>query len=194
MPRLTAEIELDSPFGRALTEQALKSCLIVEVGTGSGLGSTQCLLAGMGGFHQSLLTFEGDEVQHGVARNNIHSERTHVNVIHGILHQTIRPYFHPINSAQDREAWSFEHSLMLLSPVKEVFHNFDLCLLDGGEFSSDGDFLALWDRCKVIALDDCNPLKSVKNCYAFNCLMRAGWERLYVVLEDRNGWAIFKRP
>lgn len=196
MPRLLGEIELDSPFGRALTEQARSANLIVEVGTGSGLGSTQCLIAGMERVEQNLLTFEGDQYQHGVAMGNIypHKKSGAVVIGCGVLHRTIRPYFHPVNSIQDREAWEFENRVIQRSAMKDVCCDIDLLLLDGGEFTSDSDFLTLWAQSKTIALDDCNPLKSVKNCYAFECLMRAGWQQLHVNLEDRNGWAIFKRP
>lgn len=70
----------------------------------------------------------------------------------------------------------------------------DLLLLDGGEFTSDADFLALGYRAKVIALDDTHPDKSVKNTYANTKLLQAGWNFLRGNAQDRNGWAIWGRP
>jgi hypothetical protein len=90
--------------------------------------------------------------------------------------------------------WHYESVIAETAPLIDLPKVIDFLLLDGGEFTTDGDFLTLWDRCRVIALDDCNPAKSVKTIYAKTCLERAGWTKLAGSDEDRNGWVIFERP
>jgi hypothetical protein len=193
MPRLTGEITLDSPFGKALTACARLAKTMVEVGTGSGLGSTQCLLAGVRDEGQKVYTYEGDEAQYVVAVNNLKQFHS-VTPFLGIFHRTIRPYYHPVNSIQHREMWDYENNLRKTFSLREWPEmEIDLLLLDGGEFTSLGDFLMLWDRSKVIALDDIDPYQSVKNCSANAMLSAAGW-KMIAFGNDRHGWAIFEKP
>lgn len=191
MPRTIGEIEINSPLGQALIEHSKIANTIVEVGTGSGLGSTQCLLKNKA----PVWSIEACPFQAEVAYENLKGVIDGIHLLTGAIHNTIRPYFHPQDRVQDREAWEFEDNLRTEPLVHKSFlpTHIGFLFLDGGEFTSDGDFLALWQRCSKIALDDCNPLKAIKNVYAYNCLKQAGWYE-YSSLEDRNGWAIFTRP
>lgn len=188
-------------MGKVLTELASTSKIIVEIGTGSGLGSTQCLINGMqrGESRSLLITIEGVKEQFDLARRNITDP--YVLVHYGILHRWIVPYHHPIDMIQHRECYAAELALVnnpdvpvIQVPSDQVIN---LLLLDGGEFTSVGDFLRLWQRCKVIVLDDCNRAKASKNWWAYEVLYDAVHARDWVMEhskpEDRNGWAVFRR-
>lgn len=68
----------------------------------------------------------------------------------------------------------------------------DLAVLDGGEFCGWYDWLALekMGGAKIVALDD---TRVMKNARVLEHLRAAGWQTL-AEGEDRNGWAILKRP
>lgn len=187
----------DSQFGRILTELASRSKRIVEIGGGTGLGSTLCLANGATSSDQEMVTVEADPNNYTVLRNNV---SPNVLTLRGVISRAIKPYWHPQNLVQHRETWAAEAELAK-SATYVGDHYFigttdpiDLLLLDGGEFCSDSDFLHLWQYAKIIALDDTNANKAVKNSYAVQCLIRNDWKILHFNNEDRNGWAVFERP
>jgi hypothetical protein len=196
MPITTGQIELDSPLGRVLTFLAGAAKTIVEIGTGSGLGSTQCLLAGASN-DAEIYCIEGSQDQYRIAYQNLHDRR--INLIRAILHRTIRPYFHPINSLQHKEMWEHECAIIndpatpVLTPDR-LPALISLLVLDGGEYTSDGDFLRLWPRASFVVIDDCSYERATKNCFAYDCMKQAGWGCLHEEMLDRNGWAVFERP
>jgi hypothetical protein len=134
---------------------------------------------------------EGDREQAKIAHNNLPANAS---LGIGLVSRAIKPFYHPDHNPEFRKMWNHEFELVTRSPFQTIHSKIDLLLLDGGEFTTDGDFLTLWDRCRVIALDDCNPAKSVKTIYAKTCLERAGWKLLAGDNNDRNGWSIFARP
>jgi hypothetical protein len=192
------QITLDTPMGRFLKEQAIHAETIVEIGTGSGLGSTRCLAEGMK-CYASLHTYEADPGQIDVAQKNIipwNSKGQYRIVFHNtIFHRSILPYYHPLPSPQVRELWDREYLISQKGHLDIPLHKIDLLLLDGGEFTSLGDFLLLWHRARVIVIDDCNEKKAVKNRDAFRTMNESKdqFEPLRIELEERNGWAAFKR-
>jgi hypothetical protein len=200
--RTTPEITEDSSLGQFLIGQASKAAVVVEIGTGCGIGSTKCLYEGArkNKAHQTLITIEACYDQWVLARENM-EKYCGYRPLFGCLHRTIRPFWHPANREVDLEMWQFEHDihytpkpppLILESTPKNV----DLLFLDGGEFTSDGDFLALWERARVIVLDDCNQRVATKNVYGTLQLARArGWKLISPIgsIDDRNGWTAFER-
>jgi hypothetical protein len=196
----TGQITIDSPLGKFLNEQAKSAHTILEVGTGSGLGSTQCLAEGM---EKSavLYTVEGNKEQFLVAESNINPlvEKGHRIVLYyGILHRMILPYSHPHDSPVIREMYNAEKRMVrvapLVTPVIPVINTIDLLFLDGGEWTSIGDFLLLWIKATVIVIDDCNPEKAVKNVAALHFMhQNPAFRPIRMELGDRNGWAAFVR-
>lgn len=191
------QITLDSPFGRALVACAAECETILEIGTGSGLGSTQCLLSNPNAI---IRTVEANPTNAGDASNSLlfDSHRpSPIYVFGGVIHRTVKPFWHPDQRIQTqmREAWAEESEFAdqcLLVDMGKWSH--DMILFDGGEFTSDGDFLTLWRRAgKFIALDDTHPARSVKNTYARMMLERSMEWRKHATGDDRNGWAIFRK-
>jgi hypothetical protein len=194
----TGQITPDSPFGQALTKYARQSNTILEIGFGSGLGTTQCLMAGMTRKEQVLHTYEADVKQWHHGFENILKAQGPLTVkCHlGVLHQMVRPYWHPVGSGAHRQEWQECFNTTKNAPVDTfaIGKPWDLVVLDGGEYSSDGDWLLLWPTTRVMALDDLNPALATKNCYAAEHLKKAGWKLEEDGINDRNGWQIWRRP
>jgi hypothetical protein len=74
---------------------------------------------------------------------------------------------------------------------KRNINMFDVILLDGGEYHTYFEYLNIKDKTKIICLDDVNTMKCNK---IYNELVNdPGWELYKGNLNDRNGWAIFKK-
>lgn len=198
------QITLESPFGRVLTELAREAKLIVEVGCWNGMGSTQCLLAGMDASNVTmpfLLTVEADQGLYKQAKQNLSGlglpgSLTNKNgrLVHGVFHREILPYSHPINSIQHRETYEHEAAMIATAPLIHCTVSIDLLVLDGGEFTSEGDFKMLNDQARVIALDDTNPAVTVKNVRnRLYLLNNPDWDVLHDNPEDRHGWFVARR-
>jgi predicted O-methyltransferase YrrM len=207
MPIQVGQVTADSPLGESISTIIRDSNgeirTIFEVGTGSGLGTTKVIADAMGRSAE-LTTLEGDADQYKVALNNIIklAHRTLINPYLGLLHRGIKPYWHPVDSVQHREMYAAELRLIgARGPVIDLDDfdrtGIDMVVLDGGEWTSDGDFLILQPRVKIggyIVLDDCNQEKAVKNAYAYEMLRRSSqWCHYEINLQDRNGWAIFRK-
>jgi hypothetical protein len=193
----TGQITIDSPLGKFLNEQAKSAHTILEVGTGSGLGSTQCLAEGMEK-NAVLYTIEGDRDQFIVAEENLNplvEKGRRIVLYYGILHRMILPYSHPHDSPVIREMYNAETRMVISAPVVDpIINTIDLLFLDGGEWTSIGDFLLLWSKATVIVIDDCNPEKAVKNVAALHFMhQNPAFRPIRMELGDRNGWAAFAR-
>jgi hypothetical protein len=193
----TGQITIDSPLGKFLNEQAKSAHTILEVGTGSGLGSTQCLAEGMEK-NAVLYTIEGDRDQFIVAEENLNplvEKGRRIVLYYGILHRMILPYSHPHDSPVIREMYNAETRMVISAPVVDpIINMIDLLFLDGGEWTSIGDFLLLWSKATVIVIDDCNPEKAVKNVAALHFMhQNPAFRPIRMELGDRNGWAAFVR-
>lgn len=191
---------MNSPLGQFLFEQAKlvpPHGVIVEIGTGGGMGSTNCLMLGMKD-QVHFLTVEADFYNFDDAKSFGMKMYPNLSVtyLHGVLHRMIKPYWLPGEAVkQHREMWEWENKARLNAPLVHVVHPvIDLLFLDGGEFTSDGDFLLLWDQAKVIVMDDTNLAKAVKNANNCHLLARAGWEVIADHPDNRNGWAAYRRP
>ena len=68
-------------------------------------------------------------------------------------------------------------------------YQYDVVLLDGGEFSTYSEFLKLKEITKTLILDDTNELKNRKVLQALNNDSR--WQA-EIISNDRNGFAIYR--
>lgn len=84
----------------------------------------------------------------------------------------------------------------------QIPEQIDLCLFDGGEYSTRFEFLKLYKRCKVIALDDIRRDCAWKNYRNHQSMMGplspVGRDLMFHRPYERNGWSVFirvpKRP
>lgn len=193
----TGQILPGSKFGDKLTELAREAKVIVEIGTWKGGGSTWCLAKGLSDFSW-LITVEADFKAQMEARGRMY-DLNYPNVlsIWGtiILANEFPSYFHALD--EDRRHfydadWKAVTSAPYCLPI--IPPEIDLLLLDGGEWSSHVEYEKLKHRSKIIALDDSNPLKSIKSYSAREEMIELGWTVLADEPDDRNGWFIGRRP
>jgi hypothetical protein len=190
------QITTDSLLGRFLTEQARRAQTTVEVGTGGGQGSTVCIHEGMSD-NALFYTIEADLRNFKEVRTN-----TPLSVIplYGVLHRHVRPVSdHPCASFMKavHEMHAHETKITADAPLITFPSSFkiDLLFLDGGEFTTNGDFMELADQSRTIVIDDCNPEKACKtsNLYVTMKDRPQWWTCLADHIDDRNGWACFER-
>lgn len=188
------QIRHDSPFGQALTAAARAADRIVEIGTWRGLGSTYCLYCGMRRPEQRLWTVELCRKQWLEAQSYYDDGR--IAFLNGtlVLPGETPPFEHPdpaFRQYYDIEVAINATALCVLDQLPDAI---DLLLIDGGSWSGGVEFAKLEPRARVIALDDTNPARDIKNCRNREKLLAAHWRVLHDRQEDRNGWAIFERP
>ena len=75
--------------------------------------------------------------------------------------------------------------------IEKLPETIDVLLLDGGEFTSYAEYLALKDRTKLLVLDDSRVFKNKR--VRSELMNNEGWKLLHDNLQDRNGVTIFER-
>jgi len=165
----------------------------LEIGTWNGQGSTKCFIDALleRDDDYSFTSIEADIGFYDQAvnfhKNNLSSK---IKIIHGTI----------INDSDLIEPNSNEEKKWLHNDLKnykncqniweDIQTQFDVVLLDGGEFSTYQEFLKLKDSTKVFILDDTKMTKTRKvskhlnddPSWALNCSSK-----------DRNGFAIFTK-
>lgn len=188
------QITPDSRFGELLTKYASESETIVELGTHTGEGSTVCLAKGLARDTQRMWTVEQDEGLWEKAKTQWNDPR--ITFLRGriVEAQGFIDFLHPDPDMIVSYRW--EKGVFLEAPnvADQLPEKIDLLLLDAGEWTSSAEMDLLLPRCSgVIALDDCNPLRAVKNVRNRLLLINEGWVKIYDDLNDRNGCSIFRR-
>jgi len=199
----TGQINMNSILGNEIYRICKKESIknIVEVGTWNGEGSTICVMnAIMEKQTPSILySFEANAEQYSKAitfwsNKNINNKLV---LLKGVLHRDyateqeikseyngIIPYVNehyiPERSMLDT------NNLIDISDLKDI----DVIILDGGEYTTYGDYTALIKKDpKVIILDDVVVYKCRK--IRKELLDNTNWKLLKEDLNDRHGWSIF---
>lgn len=152
---MRAQIEAGTPFGCALTECAILSSNIVEIGAWHGEGSTVCLAKGMLLPVQRMWCVEQDPARW------LEASRFHKD-----------PRIKFLNEVASEA-------------VDQLPKRIDLILFDGGDETTDLEFDLLYSSCRgFIALDDVNERKNRRQYAALKILRpvfresltdRTGW-------------------
>ena len=80
----------------------------------------------------------------------------------------------------------YNNNLIDISHINDV----DVIILDGGEYTTYGDYSTLMTKePKIIILDDSNVFKCMK--IREELLNNPEWKLLKENLNDRHGWSIF---
>jgi hypothetical protein len=170
---------------------------IVDVGTWSGAGSTLCVARGIkrrpleARRGATVVGFEIDEAMVARAKSRLKSF-PFVEVVHGSLVNAEDLDIDSLNS--EEEGWlRSDIAKMSLAPLvlDRVPEQIDLLILDGGEFSSQAEYLALRDRISGwVVLDDTGTRKNKK---VFGLLAMDNSFALIWATKERNGAAIFRK-
>ena len=197
-------------FLRQFARERVDILTFVELGTWDGQGSTRAIAGGLserprkegGSFVPTLWSFETDEWMHAATSerwSKTPMEGVAVHLVHGRVGDDIVP-LGLVKSLPDFKPemvqwWMGEKRNMMNSPLaRDVLpDHVDFVLLDGGEFTTRGD----WEYVKklspkIIALDDTRTFK----CAHIKSELDATpdtWTRLSGDDEERNGWCIFER-
>jgi hypothetical protein len=191
---------MTTAFGREIARIASdpRYSTFCEVGTWNGDGSTRCIYEGI---HRRpdahLYSIEGDPGMMMKAEA-IWKGVPCVTLLMGTLHRRImtphdvetHPRFHTVRDHYQLHYTSELRAATLMPIVTPP--PCDVILLDGGEFSTEGDWAALvHDNLKVVMLDDTQVIKT--NRILNELRGDPAWVCLRNEPTDRNGWAIFQR-
>lgn len=191
------QVSPDSRFGRAIIEtlRGMDIQSVCEVGAWNGQGTTSCLFAGISGRPIQLYSLEGDPSMYAQAAS-AWAGIQNVHMIYGTLHRNVmsrqavmsHPLFNKIKPHYD--LWyKTEEETCMRAPLVGV-PKCDCILLDGGEFSTQGDWDVLkHSQLKVVMLDDTQVIKT--NAIRDLLLRSSEWTCTHDEPNDRNGWSIF---
>jgi hypothetical protein len=220
----TPEIHYGTNFGKYIVglignNKSIKR--VVEIGSGSGNGSTQCLAAALE-VHKTedtkLICMEPTKYFEDLKKNTEHFsfvecyDKTSISYdsfslknYDDYIQYCIEHKDH-LNSLKGRELESIQDELLgrvnwynedmihfkasSSGVLEDLTEDYDLCLIDGSEFSGYDEFLLIKDKVKIILLDDDNEYKNHKT--KRHLRDDGGW---VCVAEDdeRNGWSSWVR-
>lgn len=187
----------ESAFGNAIrfVVSQDKYRTFCEVGTWNGQGTTVCLYTRRPGTH--LYSIEGNPAMYASA-TRYWQGKPGITLLYGTLHRSILSREdverHPRFPTIKEHYWlhyAAEELVAQNAPLVTVLPC-DVVLLDGGEFSTQGDWETLrHPGIKVVILDDTQVMKT----YAIYDELKSSLEWICLRDEphDRNGWAIFER-
>lgn len=201
--RRTARVDVvaDEEFGKALTKLAARSEFLnyVEIGTAHGLGSTKVTMEALLARNDEsrLWTVEYKPYLHQMASKNWQG-CARITLLQGAVDRAMMsweeakadPAF--AGAPYNFEAWQKQKRQQAEAPLVlgELPEVMDVLLLDGGDFTSYGEFKALSARAKVLCLDDTRRLKNRR--VRDELLGDEEWQVL-ADSEARSGWSVFCR-
>ncbi len=193
-------IRRDTKSGRLIENVIYEHSLrkILEIGTWNGLGSTNTVIDILEDLNEdySFISIESDKIFFEQAKKNL-KKKMNKNIqlkLGRIIEIDELPDIENINFGEvglipQNKEW-FIQDLRRYKKVKNIYNElpseFDLVILDGGEFSTYPEFLKLYKKTKFIALDDTETykqydvLKFIKNNMGFK------------LVSETSGFAIYK--
>jgi len=194
------QISPDSAFGKAIADVVRRPSIktICEVGAWNGQGTTACIYNGFGSQQKQLYSIEGDPYMFQFAERRWKGVPG-VHLLHGTLHRNImsreavlsHPLCKDIVRAHYDMWYDTEEKTCQTAPLVEV-PKCDCIVLDGGEFSTLGDWNVLYHSgLKAIILDDTQVIKTNG---IYNLLQSSSqWKCTHDFPKERNGSAIFQK-
>ena len=193
-------IRRDTKSGRLIENVIYEHSLrkILEIGTWNGLGSTNTVIDILEDLNEdySFISIESDKIFFEQAKKNL-KKKMNKNIqlkLGRIIEIDELPDIENINFGEvglipQNKEW-FIQDLRRYGKVENIYNElpseFDLVILDGGEFSTYPEFLKLYKKTKFIALDDTETykqydvLKFIKNNSGFK------------LVSETSGFAIYK--
>jgi hypothetical protein len=190
MTELEGQILPDSRFGKLLTALTKETKTIVEIGCWRGGGSTKCISLGLVHPDQQVWAIDAD-------RDCLNKCRYYYKKEPRIMFRqgTICNEKLLLPKLEDPTTWPYWESdraivVKRLPLIDLLPPEIGLLLLDGGDYSTHGDFELLHPRSHFIALDDTN---TVKNKIVRQRCLDVGWRVLADHPDERNGWFVCER-
>jgi predicted O-methyltransferase YrrM len=193
------QINLTNEFGKKLSHIAKNTDYntFLEIGTWNGLGSTVCIYEGLKNRSDNWTFFSLEtNIDKLSFAKNFHKNNKIIFSNNTILSKI--PSYDEIISILDKnivKEW-YDNDYHNIKNAEYFFNNynvdqFDVVLLDGGEYYTYFEYLAIKDNTKILCLDDINTIKCSK---IYNELINDdNWYILDENKQERNGWAIFNK-
>jgi hypothetical protein len=197
------EITQDDPFGQALSQYSKGLLLGVEIGGGTGDGSTQCIKT------RELFSFEVHPDRIGRHDQNLRSRQGGLairdissNPMKWMSEDEVIDFYnntntnlnaHPIETILGWHKEEFFIASKYPYGRMTLKDKIDFLLLDGGVFSGRADLEEWLPRVReggFIALDDINDIKNYHN---YHWLKDSNFDCVWENKSYRNGSAIFKK-
>lgn len=194
----TGQIDMGSAFGQRIFEICRQNNVknILEVGSWNGEGTTICVM-------NAIIDRKGCKLYSVEADGNMFKKATDfwatknvgkkLKLMNGTLHRDM-PEFNNDDALFVWEWYSGEKDVIEKAPLLNIDNvpNLDFIILDGGEYTTRGDFEALISKNtpKYIALDDTRVFKC--RDIRKELLEDKKWEMIDDDQEDRHGYSIFK--
>ena len=197
------EIRIDDPFGAALAKYSNGLFCGVELGGGTGDGSTQCIRT------KTLYSYEINPERTGRHQYNL-DRRDGGIAVHALssnpknwmTENEIIAFYNSTPTNLNRH--TIEQILLWLDKdlkiadeydysVNAMVRQMDFLLIDGGAFAGKADmteWFALLQEGGIVALDDTNDIKNFHN---YHWLKTSGHDCLWDEANYRNGSAIFRK-
>ena len=189
----------DTRFGNIIIQMVKekKPSKILEIGTWKGLGSTKCFIDGImevknedPSYNPSFISLETNKRFFDIASENLKNFKDHVTLKFGriIDKENYVKYVDTLNLKNDPLLGvenPFDWHINDLRDYKncdniseEIIQDYDMILLDGGEFATYLEWELLKDKFKIILLDDTKVDKTSKILYecendnTLNCIIK----------------------
>jgi len=192
------QINPESQFGAFLKKIAGYPDVhsIVDIGAWNGLGSTRCLVEGIGNRTDAhVYSFEIDENMYTLAAN-VWKDNAHVTLQKSRLSEMMMtldevessPNYSNISGQEWRSWYTGEKANFEKSMIGTLPDTIDFVIIDGGEFSGPGDWKTVKAKNpKYVALDD---IFTVKTESVLREMISSGEWMVLDHGNDRNGWSI----
>ncbi len=178
----------------------------VEIGTWNGEGSTKCIMDGLLNRKDNsiLYSLEASKKFYDMAYKYwapilMTHKVPKLELICGRIIETkdvssineLKEYEEFDSRYLDWRSEDIENYKSCENVIGKLPDTIDVLLLDGGEFTSYAEYLALKDRTRVLVLDDSRVFKNKR--VRSELMNNKGWKLLHDNLQDRNGITIFER-
>lgn len=169
---------------------------VVEIGTWDGRGTTECIIKGLtdsGKSDVSLMSFECNLNMLNQALGSWGNTLPNwAKLIHGRVIDSSELDRENLSSTEQQ--WIHEDSTWMScckNYINELPSQIDLLVLDGGEFSTKAEFLAMRDKSKIVVIDD----TAARKCRWIREHVLSSPDK-YEIMSDRpterNGTMVFK--
>ena len=198
------EISINDSFGSFIFQLTLEydNKFFLEVGTWNGLGSTACFARGLEARVDDAVLFSLEVNSEKWAHaDKLYKDENKIHILNEAILRAppsrfnlLRFFPHLIKHRQRRE-W-LRVDLVNMKACRcfldrtDVPEQFDVVLLDGGEYTTYFEYQMLRDRAKYLLLDDVK----VEKCKRIRreLLDSNRWKLIAEDLQLRNGWSAFK--
>lgn len=198
------QINLGTPFGDKIYELCFRNPLVkivVEIGTWKGLGSTKCIIQGLLDSKKKEISFISLEAELGMynTASNLWKDNlpAWAELIWGRIINIEDMDNKNLGSGHpDEKIWfnqDFKAFKECPNVIKKIPEKIDFLFLDGGEFSTNAEFLKLKNRCRFIGMDDTTSRKCklireeiLSNSNQYEILLDNPWYRNGILICKNN--------